>query len=46
MLCWNYKVPAEVANLEGGGGESILFLVGMGGLGVSAEHRKLKKSES
>lgn len=45
MLCWNYKVPAEVANLEGGGG-SILFLVGMGGLGVSAEHRKLKKSES
>lgn len=44
MLCWNYKVPAEVANLEGGG--SILFLVGMGGLGVSAEHRKLKKSES
>ena len=44
MLCWNYKVPAEVANLEGG--EAILFLVGMGGLGVSAEHRKLKKSES
>lgn len=40
-------MPAEVANLEGGGGgKSILFLVGMGGLGVSAEHRKLKKSES